>query len=62
MITALRSGPSTIMGNWKRGTGILNNELYVGKLLWNRQAYIKDPDGVVAQVRRRRIHFANPCR
>ncbi len=37
-------GPSTIHGNPKRGTGILNNELYVGRLVWNRQRYIKDPD------------------
>ncbi len=36
-------GPSTINGNWRRGTGILNNELYVGKLIWNRLTYIKDP-------------------
>jgi DNA invertase Pin-like site-specific DNA recombinase len=36
-------GPSTIYGNWRRGTGILNNELYVGKLVWNRQSFIKDP-------------------
>lgn len=37
-------GPSTIYGNWRRGTGILNNELYVGKLVWNKLRYIKDPD------------------
>ncbi|WP_245728932.1 recombinase family protein [Paracoccus alkenifer] len=37
-------GPSTIHGNPKRGTGILNNELYIGKLVWNRLRYIKDPD------------------
>jgi hypothetical protein len=36
-------GPSTIYGNWQRGTGILNNELYVGLLVWNRQQFIKDP-------------------
>jgi len=29
-------GPSTIYGNWRRGTGILNNELYIGRLVWNR--------------------------
>ncbi len=34
---------STISGNWKRGTGILNNELYLGRLIWNRQRFIKDP-------------------
>ena len=37
-------GPSTIHGNRKRGTGILNNELYIGKLVWNRLTYVKDPD------------------
>ena len=36
-------GPSTIYGNWRRGTGILNNELYIGRLVWNRQRYVKDP-------------------
>jgi site-specific DNA recombinase len=34
---------STISGNWKRGTGILNNELYIGRLIWNRQRFVKDP-------------------
>ncbi|HVI87960.1 MAG TPA: recombinase family protein [Dongiaceae bacterium] len=37
-------GPSTIHGSAKRGNGILNNELYIGKLVWNRQRFIKDPD------------------
>jgi site-specific DNA recombinase len=37
-------GPSTIYGNWQRGTGILNNELYIGRLVWNRQQFIKDPN------------------
>jgi site-specific DNA recombinase len=36
--------PSTIHGNPVRGTGILNNELYIGRLVWNRLRYIKDPD------------------
>ena len=36
-------GPSTIYGNWRRGTGILNNELFVARLVWNRQRYVKDP-------------------
>ena len=35
--------PSTIHGNGPRGTGILNNELYVGSLVWNRLRYIKNP-------------------
>nr|WP_255435605.1 recombinase family protein [Paracoccus sp. S1E-3] len=37
-------GTSTILGNRERGTGILNNELYVGRLVWNRLHYSKDPD------------------
>ncbi len=37
-------GPSTIHGNKDRGTGILNNELYIGRLVWNRLRYMKDPD------------------
>ena len=36
--------PSTIHGNPARGTGILNNELYIGRLVWNRLRYVKDPD------------------
>jgi site-specific DNA recombinase len=36
--------PSTIYGNHQRGTGILNNELYVGRLVWNRLRYMKNPD------------------
>ena len=36
--------PSTIHGNPKRGIGILNNELYIGRLVWNRQRFLKDPD------------------
>ena len=36
--------PSTIHGNPARGTGILNNELYVGRLVWNRLRYVKEPE------------------
>ncbi len=35
---------TTIRGHARRGTGILRNELYVGKLVWNRMRYVKDPD------------------
>ncbi len=35
---------STINGNAKRGTGLLNNELYIGRLVWNRQRFVKNPD------------------
>jgi site-specific DNA recombinase len=44
-------GSSTIYGNWRRGTGILNNELYIGRLIWNRQRFIKDPDTGKRQAR-----------
>ena len=36
-------GQSTINGNRQRGTGILNNELYIGRLVWNRLTYMKNP-------------------
>src|SRR6266540_2657818 len=36
--------PSTVHGNPKRGIGILHNELYVGRLVWNRQRFLKAPD------------------
>ena len=44
-------GPSTIHGNWRRGTGILNNELYVGRLIWNRQRFVKDVSSGKRQAR-----------
>lgn len=34
---------TTIRGQLDRGTGLLNNTLYIGKLSWNRCSYIKDP-------------------
>ena len=36
--------PSTIHGHAERGTGILNNELYIGRRVWGRLRYLKDPD------------------
>ncbi len=44
-------GFSTINGNPKRGNGILNNEMYVGRLIWNRQRFLKDPDTGKRQAR-----------
>lgn len=44
-------GFSTIVGNPKRGTGIINNELYAGKIVWNRQHFVKDPDTGKRQAR-----------
>jgi len=37
-------GDTTIRGHHARGTGILRNELYVGRLVWNRLRYAKDPE------------------
>jgi site-specific DNA recombinase len=36
--------PSAISGDPTRGVGILNNEVYVGRDVWNRSRWIKDPD------------------
>lgn len=35
---------SAINGNLQRGTGILQNELYAGRLVWNKVRMVKDPD------------------
>jgi site-specific DNA recombinase len=46
-IPSPRSGywnASTINGNQKRRNGILNNELYLGRIIYNRQSFVKDPD------------------
>ncbi|MDQ0390440.1 recombinase family protein [Labrys monachus] len=36
-------GDTSIRGHVTRGTGIVNNELYAGVLVWNRQRFVKDP-------------------
>jgi site-specific DNA recombinase len=36
--------PSTIHGHVGRGTGILNNELYVGVYVWPKQRFVKNPE------------------
>ena len=36
--------PNTITGNASRGTGILNNELYVGRRPYQKQTYRKNPE------------------
>jgi site-specific DNA recombinase len=43
---------TTIRGHAKRGTGILRNELYVGRMIWNRQRFVKDPATGKRQARR----------
>ncbi|VVT07145.1 recombinase family protein [Erythrobacter sp. EC-HK427] len=35
---------NTIVGNRKRGNGILHNRLYIGEIVYNRQTFRKDPD------------------
>src|SRR3546814_5831059 len=32
-----------IRGDVRRGTGIINNELYAGVRVWNHKHYVKDP-------------------
>jgi hypothetical protein len=41
-----------IHGNPKKGLGILNNEKYVGRLIWNRTTWPRDPERDAKQVRR----------
>jgi len=36
-------GDTTIRGQVDRGTGILNNTLYIGQLTWNACSYVKNP-------------------
>ena len=35
---------SALVGSPVMGDGILNNEIYVGRLVWNRRQWLKDPD------------------
>ena len=35
---------STIRDQVKRGTGLINDELYIGRLVWNRLRYVKNPE------------------
>ncbi|ANK83546.1 MAG: hypothetical protein TEF_16090 [Rhizobiales bacterium NRL2] len=35
---------STINGNRQRRNGVLNNELYRGHIIYNRQSFVKDPE------------------
>src|SRR5574343_498753 len=53
-----RKGPaswisSAIYGHAAKGTGILRNQLYLGRQIWNRSEWLKDPD-TGARVRRER--------
>lgn len=35
---------SALYGSPAKGSGVLNNELYIGRLVWNRSQWVKDPD------------------
>lgn len=35
---------SALFGSPLKGSGILNNELYIGRYVWNRSQWVKDPD------------------
>lgn len=37
-------GFTPLNGNAKRGNGVLDNEMYLDRMVWNRQRFIKDPD------------------
>jgi DNA invertase Pin-like site-specific DNA recombinase len=37
-------GDTTIRGHAKKGTGLLNNQLYRGRQVWGRQRFIKNPE------------------
>ncbi|TPM57458.1 recombinase family protein [Mesorhizobium sp. B2-2-4] len=45
---------STINGNARRGVGLLFNELYVGRIVWNKVRMVKNPDTG------KRVSRANP--
>lgn len=42
--TGKRWNASTLLGSPKRRNGLLNNELYKGTIVYNRQRFLKDPD------------------
>jgi DNA invertase Pin-like site-specific DNA recombinase len=37
-------GVSAVYGCPNKGSGIMNNELYAGRYIWNRSQWVKDPD------------------
>ena len=40
----LDDGMSALFGSPNKGSGVLNSELYVGRYIWNRSQWVKDPD------------------
>lgn len=52
---------SAIEGSKKRGIGILNNQAYLGKIIWNRFEYRHNPDGRPGRDgRKARVPFLRP--
>jgi site-specific DNA recombinase len=51
---------ATINGSRKRSNDVLRNELYAGRLVWNRQQFVKDPDTGkrVTRVNAKATHMA----
>lgn len=35
---------SAFVGDRERGAGLLNSEIYIGRLIWNRRQWLKDPE------------------
>lgn len=35
---------SAFVGDRKRGAGLLNSEIYIGRLVWNRRQWLKEPE------------------
>jgi site-specific DNA recombinase len=48
-------GDTTIRGHAKKGTGLLNNQLYRARQVWGRQRFVKDP------ATGRRVSRLNPA-
>lgn len=49
---------SGLYGSPRKGTGILNNELYIGRYIWNRSRWSKNPDtGIRKRIERPRTEW-----
>ncbi|MBK7082267.1 MAG: recombinase family protein [Betaproteobacteria bacterium] len=45
---------TALYGTPRAGSGLLNNELYIGRYVWNRREWVKDPDNPMRRVPRMR--------
>ena len=53
-ITSARGGTwavSALQGSSAKGLGMLNNQLYIGRVVWNKRQWLKDPDTGAAALR-----------